>query len=74
MWYVTFALSEQGRAIYHLIKDGIIQIPLFEDMTSLQQHFLIISASKKVHYEETIDLRLKAIAEALGVEFKEKRG
>ena len=42
----------------------------YEDCTVLQQYYISSMAAYDVNYSKNIDLKLKAIAESMGVKFK----
>lgn len=43
----------------------------YSECTMFQQSFLSFMAADDINYMETIDIRLKALCEAMGVKFKE---
>ena len=47
-------------------------MPKYKDCTLLQQTFFNLMSSYDINYRETLDVKVTAIAEALGVKFKKK--
>lgn len=75
-WYYwkTFSKTIEGQTYYQLIKDGIITIPEYNDLTEHQQLYLGLVAGQILVDRRNDSIKLKAIAEAIGVKFKEKKG
>ena len=48
-------------------------MPSYKDLTLLQQTFLSLCAGNEIVMMDNIDTKLQAIAEAIGIEFKEKQ-
>ena len=68
----TFTKTIEARTVYQLIREGFIPYPTYKDMTVLQQTFLSFSVGYELIETDNKQIRLQAIAEAMGVKFKEK--
>ena len=44
----------------------------YEDCTLFQQHFLALMAVHEINHERSVDNKLNAICEVLGIKIKEK--
>lgn len=50
--------------------NGLKIVESYADATLLQQAFLNMMSAKAIGYEQGIDVKLKAIAESMGVKFR----